>query len=66
MRQAEVENLLSSRLDEGAQGVCIRPFLSVKFRRKSTKLLSPSELTKLRKDNEIQVSKGNILILFGK
>jgi hypothetical protein len=31
---------------------------SVKFKRKSTKLLSLSELTKLRKDSEIQVSKG--------
>jgi hypothetical protein len=35
--------------------------LSVKFRRNSTKCLSILELTKLRKDSEIQVSKGKIL-----
>jgi hypothetical protein len=35
--------------------------LSVKFRRNSAKCLSILELTKLRKDSEIQVSKGKIL-----
>jgi hypothetical protein len=34
---------------------------SVTFKRKSAKLLSPSEPTKLRKNSEVQVSKGNIL-----
>jgi hypothetical protein len=37
-----------------------KTLLSVKFGRKSAKLLSLSELTKLRRDNEIEVSKGKI------
>jgi hypothetical protein len=40
----------------GAQKI----LLSVKFRRNSAKRLSISELTKLRKDSEIQVSKKEI------
>jgi len=35
-----------------------KTLLSVKFRRKSAKLLSLSELTNLRKDSEIEVSQG--------
>jgi hypothetical protein len=38
---------------------------SVKFKRKSAKLLSLSELTKLRKNSEIEVSKGKVP-LFGR
>jgi hypothetical protein len=37
-----------------------RILLSVKFKRKSAKLLSLSELTNLRKDSEIEVSKGKV------
>jgi hypothetical protein len=59
-RQAKTENHLSSRVDEQAQGVRRRIILSVKFKRKSTKLLSLSELTKLREDSEIEVSKGKV------
>jgi hypothetical protein len=39
--------------------------LSVKFKRKSANLLSLSELTKLRKNREIEVSKGKVP-LFGR
>jgi hypothetical protein len=42
-----------------------KTLLSVKFRRKSAKLLSLSELTKLRKNSEIEVSKGKVP-LFGR
>jgi hypothetical protein len=42
-----------------------RILLSVKFKRKSAKLLSLSELTKLRKNSEIEVSKGKVP-LFGR
>jgi hypothetical protein len=38
---------------------------SVKFKRKSAKLLSPSELTNLRKSSEAEVSKGKVP-LFGR
>jgi hypothetical protein len=38
---------------------------SVKFKRKSAKLLSLSELTKLRKSSEAEVSKGKVP-LFGR
>jgi hypothetical protein len=38
---------------------------SVKFKRESTKLLSLSELTNLRKNNEVEVSKGKVP-LFGR
>jgi hypothetical protein len=40
-----------------------RILLSVKFKRKSAKLLSLSELTKLRKNSEIEVSKGKVPLL---
>jgi hypothetical protein len=53
MRWVEVENLLSSRLNEWAQGVHEIFLPSVKFKRKSAKLLILSELTKLMKDSEI-------------
>jgi len=42
------------------QGVHKRILLSVKFKRKRENLLSLSELTKLRKDIEIEVSKGKV------
>jgi hypothetical protein len=38
---------------------------SIKFKRKSTNLLSLSELTKLRKSSEAEVSKGKVP-LFGR
>jgi hypothetical protein len=41
--------------------VCGRNPLSFKFKRNNTKCLSILELTKLRKDREIQVSNGEIL-----
>jgi hypothetical protein len=34
--------------------------LSVKFKRKSKNLLSLSELTELKKSNEVEVSKGKV------
>jgi hypothetical protein len=37
-----------------------RTLPSVKFRRKSAKLLSLSELTKFRKSNEVEVSKEKV------
>jgi hypothetical protein len=42
-----------------------KTLLSVKIRRKSAKFLSLSELTKLRKNGEIEVSKGKVP-LFGR
>jgi hypothetical protein len=42
-----------------------RIHLSVKFRRKSAKLLILSEITKLRKNSEIEVSKWKVP-LFGR
>jgi hypothetical protein len=42
-----------------------RILLSVKFKRKSAKLLSLSELTNLRKNSDIEVSKGKVP-LFGR
>jgi hypothetical protein len=45
--------------------VCGRILPSVKFKRKSTKLLSLSELTNLRKSSEAEVSKGKVP-LFGR
>ena len=38
---------------------------SVKFKRKSAKILIPSELTKVRKSSEVEVSKGKVP-LFGR
>ena len=62
VRKTETKNLLSSRVDESSQGVCKRILLTVKFKRKSAILLSLLELTKLRKNNEIEVSKGKVFI----
>jgi hypothetical protein len=42
-----------------------RILLSVKFKRKSAKLLTLSELTKLRRNSKIEVSKGKVP-LFGR
>jgi hypothetical protein len=39
---------------------CERILLSVKFKRNITKLLSLLELTNLRKNSEIEVSKGKV------
>jgi hypothetical protein len=41
--------------------VCRRTLPIVTLKRKSEKLLIPSEPTKLRKNSEVQVSKGKIL-----
>jgi hypothetical protein len=42
-----------------------KTLLNVEFRRKSTELLSLSELSKFRKSSEVEVSKGKVP-LFGR